>query len=194
MAPPLEFAEVDTPIGTFRVVYDGRSVKAVDLLERGLPQSAIPDGAIEHAGTLPVGSPPRQLHEYFSGKRRSFDVDVDPLGGAPFDRTVWSTLAAVPSGSTVSYAELARRAGHPGAARAVGGSMRRNPVPIIVPCHRVVGEDGTLTGFGLGLWRKRWLLDKEGSWPLRTKSAEGPVHPNQRTLDRATHRPRPAKA
>lgn len=194
MAPPLEFAEVDTPIGTFRVVYDGRSVKAVDLLERGLPESPLPEGAVEHEGTLPLNSPPRQLQEYFAGKRRSFDVAVEPLGGAPFDRDVWTALAVVPSGTTVSYGELARRAGHPGAARAVGGSMRRNPIPIIVPCHRVVGEDGTLTGFGLGLWRKRWLLDKEGAWPLRARSAEGPTHPNQRTLDRTAHRPRSAKA
>ncbi len=193
MAPPLEFAEVDTPIGTFRVVYEGRSVKSVDLLERGLPQSPIPEGATEHAGSLPPGSPPRQLREYFAGKRQAFEVVVEPFSGAPFDRDVWSALAAVPSGSTVSYGELARRAGHPGAARAVGGSMRRNPVPIIVPCHRVVGEDGTLTGFGLGLWRKRWLLDKEGAWPLRARSAEGPAHPHQQTLERATHRPRPAK-
>jgi methylated-DNA-[protein]-cysteine S-methyltransferase len=194
MAPPLEYAEVDTPIGTFRVVYEGRSVKAVDLLERGLPQSPIPEGATEHAGTLPPGSPPRQFHEYFSGKRRSFDVAVEPLDGAPFDRAVWTALSAVPSGATVSYGELARRAGYPGAARAVGGSMRRNPVPIIVPCHRVVGEDGTLTGFGLGLWRKRWLLDKEGAWPLKARSAEGPTNPHQRTLDRAMARPRSAKA
>jgi methylated-DNA-[protein]-cysteine S-methyltransferase len=194
MSPPLEFAEVDTPIGTFRVVYDGRSVKAVDLLERGLAQAAVPEGAARHEGTLPTGSPPRQLREYFTGKRRSFEVAVEPFAGASFDRDVWTALARVPSGSTVSYGELARRAGHPGAARAVGGSMRRNPIPIIVPCHRVVGEDGTLTGFGLGLWRKRWLLDKEGSWPLRARSAEGPTNPHQRTLDRAGSRPRSARA
>jgi len=193
MAPPLEFAEVDTPIGTFRVVYDGRSVKAVDLLERGLPQNPIPGGAVRREGALPTGSPPRQFREYFSGKRKTFDVAVEPFDGAAFDRDVWSALAAVPSGSTVSYGELARRAGHPGAARAVGGSMRRNPVPIIVPCHRVVGEDGTLTGFGLGLWRKRWLLDKEGSWPLKARSAEGPTNPHQRTLDRPGPKARAAR-
>jgi len=194
MAPPLEFSEVDTPIGTFRVVFDGRAVRAVDLLERGLPQSPVPEGAREHVGALPRSSPPRQLHEYFAGKRHSFDVEVAPLDGAPFDRAVWGALAAVPSGSTVSYGELARRAGYPGAARAVGGSMRRNPIPIIVPCHRVVGEDGTLTGFGLGLWRKRWLLDREGAWPLRARSAEGPMNPHQRTLDRAAPRARTARA
>ena len=96
---------------------------------------------------------------------------------------MYKILQKVPPGQVVTYGELAKRSGHSGAARAVGGSMHRNPIPIIVPCHRVVGENGSLTGFGLGLWRKRWLLDMEGAWPIRSKTVEGPRGKSQRTLD-----------
>ena len=94
----------------------------------------------------------------------------------------------------MTYGELARRAGFPGAARAVGGSMGRNPIPIVIPCHRVIGESGSMQGYGLGLWRKRWLLDHEGAWPLRSRSAEGPRPGGQRTLDGppSHHGPKPA--
>lgn len=179
----VEFADVSTPIGTFRVVYEGRSVRSVDLLERGVDQVGVPVGARPRRPPFAAGSPPRELAEYFRGRRALFDLEVEPFTGTDFDRTVWKALARVPPGSTVTYAELARRSGHPGAARAVGGAMRRNPIPIIVPCHRVVGSGGSLTGFGLGLWRKRWLLDREGAWPLRSRSAEGPTSRAQRTLD-----------
>ena len=91
----------------------------------------------------------------------------------------------------MTYGELARRAGFPGAARAVGGAMARNPIPIVIPCHRVVGRSGSMQGYGMGLWRKRWLLDHEGSWPLRSRSAEGPRPGGQRTLD-AIPRSRPS--
>ncbi|HYK93189.1 MAG TPA: methylated-DNA--[protein]-cysteine S-methyltransferase [Thermoplasmata archaeon] len=179
----VEFADVPTPIGSFRVVYEGRAVHSVDLLERGLDQVGVPVGARQRRPPFSAGSPPRELGEYFRGKRSSFDLVLDPSLGTEFDRQVWTILSRVPAGSTVTYADLARRAGHPGAARAVGGAMRRNPIPIIVPCHRVVGSAGDLTGFGLGLWRKRWLLDHEGAWPLKTRSVEGPRGRSQRTLD-----------
>ena len=183
MAPPQEVAEVPTPIGTFRVVYDGPTVQAVDLLERGLAVGPTPSNARQRKAPFPKGSPPKQLQEYFQGRRRQFDVSVDLAVASSFDSSVYSALQKVPPGEVVTYGELARRAGHSGAARAVGGSMHRNPVPIIVPCHRVVGENGSLTGFGLGLWRKRWLLDKEGAWPIRSRSVEGPRGHGQRTLD-----------
>jgi methylated-DNA-[protein]-cysteine S-methyltransferase len=185
MAGRVEFSDVTTPIGTFRIVYQGTSVRVVDLLENGLPQSGLPPGAGRRKPPYPRGSPPRQLQEYFRGDRRSFEVDVDPDSASGFDRKVWGVLRQVPAGQTVTYGELARRSGFTGAARAVGGSMRRNPIPIVIPCHRVVGEGGSITGFGLGLWRKRWLLDHEGSWPLRARSAEGPRPHGQRTLEAA---------
>ena len=183
MAPPKEVAEVPTPIGTFRVVYEGQTVHAVDLLERGLAVPAPPSEARRRKAPFPKGSPPKQLQEYFQGRRRDFEVSVDLPVASEFDHSVYAALQRVAPGEVVTYGELARRAGHAGAARAVGGSMHRNPIPIVVPCHRVVGENGSLTGFGLGLWRKRWLLDKEGAWPIRSRSAEGPRGKSQRTLD-----------
>ena len=103
-----------------------------------------------------------QLQEYFAGRRRTFTVPL-ALDGTPIQRRVWEHLQRVGYGTTVSYAELARRVGRPGGARAVGHANARNPVAVIVPCHRVVGTDGALTGYGGGLPAKRWLLEIEGA-------------------------------
>ena len=183
MTEPVEFADVPTQIGTFRIAYQGTTVRVVDLLEQGRKQTGTPIGAVRRKPPFPAASPPRQLQEYFRGRRAAFDLDVDPDTTSDFDRKVWKMLRAVPAGRTISYSELARRSGHAGSARAVGGAMARNPIPIVIPCHRVVGTEGSITGFGLGLWRKRWLLDLEGAWPIRSRSAEGPSHRGQRTLD-----------
>jgi methylated-DNA-[protein]-cysteine S-methyltransferase len=185
----VDYADVPTPIGTFRVVYQGPSVRVVDLLENGISQTGLPPGAIRHKPPFPAGSPPRQMQEYFRGKRTGLDVEPDPDSDSSFDRAVWKALCQVPAGRTVTYGELARRAGFPGAARAVGGAMARNPIPIVIPCHRVIGTGGAITGFGLGLWRKRWLLDHEGAWPIRSRSAEGPRPRGQRTLDQLLEPP-----
>jgi methylated-DNA-[protein]-cysteine S-methyltransferase len=104
----------------------------------------------------------RQLAEYFVSARTRFDLPLDPIGSA-FQRRVWDALGAIPYGTTLSYSELARRLGDPLATRAVGAANARNPIPIIVPCHRVIGAHGELTGFGGGLDRKRWLLEHEGA-------------------------------
>ena len=103
-----------------------------------------------------------QLTEYFDGTRESFDLPLD-AGGSPFERRVWDLLRTIPYGTTTSYGALARRLGDPRATRAVGAANGKNPIPIIVPCHRVVGARGDLTGFGGGLDRKRWLLEHEGA-------------------------------
>ena len=190
MAERLQFSDLSTPIGMFRIAYLGSSVQVVDLLENGVPQTGLPKGAVRRGPPFPAASPPRQLREYFQGTRKNFDLEVEPDTASAFDRAVWKELREVPSGYTVTYGELAKRVGYPGAARAVGGAMRRNPIPIVIPCHRVVGEGGAITGFGLGLWRKRWLLDHEGAWPLRSRSAEGPRPHGQRTLDALTEPPK----
>jgi methylated-DNA-[protein]-cysteine S-methyltransferase len=104
----------------------------------------------------------RQLAEYFARSRTTFDLPLDAVGSV-FQRRVWDALRAIPYGTTVSYSELARRLGDSRATRAVGAANGRNPIPIIVPCHRVVGARGELTGFGGGLDRKRWLLEHEGA-------------------------------
>jgi len=104
----------------------------------------------------------RELAEYFAGRRKRFTVALDPQGSA-FQRSVWKQIAKVGYGDTLSYGELARRAGHPGSARAAGAATGRNPIGIIVPCHRIVGSDGSLTGYAGGLARKRALLALEGA-------------------------------
>lgn len=104
----------------------------------------------------------RELDEYFAGSRQQFDLRLAPTG-TPFQLAVWAQLRRIPCGGTITYGELAQRVGRPGAARAVGAAVGRNPISIIVPCHRVVGADGTLTGFAGGLDRKRALLAIEQS-------------------------------
>lgn len=101
-----------------------------------------------------------QLEQYFAGERTEFDLELDPAG-TPFERRVWDELRAIPYGETTSYAEIARRIGRPGASRAVGRANGRNPIAVIVPCHRVIGSDGSLTGYAGGIEMKRALLDLE---------------------------------
>jgi methylated-DNA-[protein]-cysteine S-methyltransferase len=131
---------------------------------RGLTALLFPGGAdrLDEDTHDPAALSPAttQLDEYFTGKRRAFDLPLD-LVGTPFQQRVWHELGRIPYGSTVSYTELARRVGRPGIVRAVGAAVGRTPVPIIVPCHRVLGVDGALTGYGGGLERKRALLDLE---------------------------------
>jgi methylated-DNA-[protein]-cysteine S-methyltransferase len=104
----------------------------------------------------------RQLGEYFDGVRREFDLPLAPRG-TPFQQQVWQSLRGIPYGETISYASLATRIGRPSAVRAVGAANGRNPLPIVVPCHRVIGADGSLTGFGGGLPTKQFLLQLEGA-------------------------------
>jgi methylated-DNA-[protein]-cysteine S-methyltransferase len=106
----------------------------------------------------------RELAEYFAGDRRDFDVPVGPPG-TPFQQAVWAELRRVPYGTTTTYGALAARLGSPGAVRAVGSANGRNPVAVLVPCHRVVGSDGNLRGYAGGVERKRALLDLERSGP-----------------------------
>ncbi len=103
----------------------------------------------------------RELAEYFAGERKRFGVALSPEG-TPFQRSVWKAIATVGFGETITYGELARRAGHPGSARAAGAATGRNPIGIIVPCHRIMGANGALTGYAGGLSRKRALLALEG--------------------------------
>jgi len=115
-------------------------------------------------GASEVLAPAReQLEEYFANVRTTFDLPLE-AAGSPFERRVWAMLRDIPYGTTTSYGVLARRLGEPNASRAVGAANGRNPIPIIVPCHRVVGARGELTGFGGGLDRKLWLLEHEGSY------------------------------
>ena len=115
----------------------------------------------------------RQLEEYFAGRRTVFEVPL-ALEGTAFQLEVWGALRGIPFGRTVSYGEIARKIGRPAAARAVGAADGANPVSIIIPCHRVIGADGRLTGYGGGLERKEWLLRHEQAW-AGTAGGAGPA-------------------
>jgi len=105
-----------------------------------------------------------QIEEYFKGDRKAFCLPLTPRG-TEFQQRVWQALEQIPYGEVVSYGDIARAIGKPGAARAVGGANNKNPIAIIIPCHRVIGQDGSLTGYGSGVWRKEWLLSHEKGAP-----------------------------
>ncbi len=152
------FAPVPSPLGELCVVVaaDGR-LAAVRL--PGKPPE-LPSDAVADPGRCAAAV--RQLTEYFAGRRTAFDLALAPHG-TPFQLAAWRALQTIPFGATVSYGEQARRLGRPTAVRAIGAANGRNPLPIVVPCHRVVGGDGRLVGFGGGLAAKRWLLDHEAA-------------------------------
>jgi len=124
-------------------------------------RSAMPDGERFRPDRPPLPEVRRQLAEYFAGARRAFALPLAPAG-TEFERRVWQALGAIPYGETRSYAEIAQAIGHPAACRAVGRANGRNPIAIVIPCHRVIGSDGSLTGYSGGLDLKRFLLDLEG--------------------------------
>jgi methylated-DNA-[protein]-cysteine S-methyltransferase len=155
----LTYDVVPTPIDRLIVASDGSAIVGVWMA------NAAPDDEswADRRGTDDLLVEAReQLTEYFAGHLRTFDVPLAP-NGTDFQRRVWSALREIPFGTTISYAELARRVSSVAAVRAVGAANGRNPIPIIVPCHRVIGSDGSLTGFGGGLPRKQWLLRHEGA-------------------------------
>ncbi len=143
---------IETPIGPLTAVLDDDG-KLTQLTFRSLSSGS--------ESRDPVGRVAHQLSEYFAGQRRVFDLPL-ALHGTEFQLAVWNELLRVPYGDTITYAELARRIGRPAAIRAVGAANGANPIPVIVPCHRVIGSDGTLTGYGGGIERKQWLLAHEG--------------------------------
>lgn len=146
---------VDSPIGPLRISASARGICEVSFGAGGRAQrNGRPRGLAREAA--------RQLQDYFAGKRTTFDLPLD-FGTAPaFSKAVWRRIAQIPHGATIAYGDIAARIGRPKASRAVGRATGANPVAIIVPCHRVIGKDGSLTGFGGGMDRKRWLLRHEG--------------------------------
>ncbi len=154
---------VTTPVGELVLVASDTGLREIRL---PLPPRG-PAPPAEEASDHPVlREAARQLDEYFRGARREFDLPLDP-GGSPFQRQVWDCLLTIPYGGTDTYGGLAARIGRRGAARAVGGANGANPLPIVVPCHRVVGASGALTGYAgpaeEGIAIKRWLLGHEAA-------------------------------
>lgn len=158
------YTEFSSPVGRLRLHGTDTVLTGVFMeMHHGKPlakPAAVRDAA-------PFRGARQQFEEYFAGERREFSLVLD-MNGTDFQRRVWGALREIPYGRTISYGELARRIGNPGAVRAVGLANGRNPISIIVPCHRVIGADGTLTGYGGGLDRKKFLLDLEGSVAKRS--------------------------
>lgn len=161
------FTEMACPLGTLVLESDGRALTRVRF-----PGEAAGDGdAARIRDPEPFTAAVAQLQEYFAGTRRRFELPLAPRG-TPFQLKVWRELLKIPYGRTITYAELAHRAGNDKACRAVGAANGRNPLPIVVPCHRVIGADGSLTGFGGGIDAKRRLLEMEGAdGPWRAAAA-----------------------
>jgi methylated-DNA-[protein]-cysteine S-methyltransferase len=151
------YTTMESPIGELLLVGDGETLSGLYMQDGRKPKRIATDWS---ESDTPFADVKRQLEEYFAGERTTFDVPLAPKG-APFEREVWHALQEIPYGETVSYGEIARRVGQPTAARAVGTANGRNPISVIVPCHRVIGADGSLTGYGGGLERKRLLLELE---------------------------------
>jgi methylated-DNA-[protein]-cysteine S-methyltransferase len=153
------YRQLSSPLGKLFLTSDGQALT-------GLFMTKLADGSAPEVTSnwkqddAPLREAVAQLTAYFEGEVASFDLELN-LEGTPFQRRVWQELCNIPYGSAISYAELARRIGRPGSSRAVGGANGRNPISIIVPCHRVIGADGGLGGYGGGLDRKRWLLEHE---------------------------------
>jgi len=145
----------NSPIGVLEITESDEGVTSVLFVENHSAISIIPPGLEDCVN---------QLDEYFNRRRREFTVKLD-LRGTDFQKQVWRELAKIPYGKTVSYRDIARAIGASQAVRAVGSANGHNPISIIIPCHRVIGSDGSLTGYGGGLWRKEWLLNFEHGLP-----------------------------
>jgi methylated-DNA-[protein]-cysteine S-methyltransferase len=153
----IHYDEMPSPVGRLLLVADHEGLRQIRFERERHPRAAA-DHWVRSRDALAFAR--GQLEQYFAGERQRFALPLHPLG-TPFQLGVWEELGRIPYGVTISYGELARRIGQPAAVRAVGAANGRNPLPIVLPCHRVIGSDGSLTGFGGGLPTKRFLLALE---------------------------------
>ncbi len=149
----METTHIKTPLGIAKIVGDEYGISEISISEEGEVSSIVPT-VLQEAVI--------QLNDYFEGKRNDFTFKLNPLG-TEFQQKVWKGLLEIPSGKTISYLELSKKLGDVKAIRAVASANGKNPLWIVVPCHRVIGTDGSLTGYAGGLWRKKWLLEHENS-------------------------------
>jgi methylated-DNA-[protein]-cysteine S-methyltransferase len=148
-----------TPLGTAKIIGDSEGIQSISVLDEDIETSSIiPEYAKDCV---------QQLAEYFDGKRVEFDLKLNPQGTV-FQQTVWKELLNIPYGKTRTYLEQTKQIGDPKAIRAVASANGKNPIWIVVPCHRVIGSDGSLTGYAGGIWRKKWLLAHEN--PVKQQS------------------------
>lgn len=147
----MEIVFIQTPLGIAKIVGDENGISVISILSEGNSTTKIPKNLKECVS---------QLKEYFEGQRNHFDFKMNPQG-TDFQQKVWQELLNIPFGKTMSYLDLSKKLGDVKAIRAVASANGRNPLWIVVPCHRVIGTDGSLTGYAGGLWRKKWLLEHE---------------------------------
>ena len=155
----MEIAHINTPLGIAKLEGDESGLVAVTVLDEVADSTNIIPEVLEDAAY--------QLQEYFDGKRETFDLELNPQG-TDFQKRVWDGLLQIPFGKTISYLDLSKTLGDVKAIRAVAAANGRNPLWVIIPCHRVIGSDGSLTGYASGLHRKKWLLDHES--PVKQQS------------------------
>jgi methylated-DNA-[protein]-cysteine S-methyltransferase len=147
----MQTAFINTPLGTAKIKGDENGISLISILQEGEVSKVIP---------LELKTAVKEIHEYFEGNRLKFNFLMNPKG-TDFQKKVWKALLEIPYGKTISYLELSKQIGDVKAIRAVASANGKNPLWIVVPCHRVIGSDGSLTGYAGGLWRKKWLLDHE---------------------------------
>ncbi|MEP6632950.1 MAG: methylated-DNA--[protein]-cysteine S-methyltransferase [Luteimonas sp.] len=157
----MQFTRMGSPVGELLLAADDEGLRIIEFSPHRFPRATDDWRAGENAALRAARA---QLTQYFAGQRREFDLPLAPQGTV-FQCAVWWTLAKIPYGATRSYAQIATHLGKPTATRAVGAANGRNPLPIVLPCHRVIGADGSLTGFGGGLPAKQFLLELEGALP-----------------------------
>ena len=147
----METVAINTPLGIAQITGDANGITQISVIDEGDVSSEIPTG-LQNAVT--------ELNDYFQGKRTHFDFKLNPKG-TEFQQKVWQAILEIPYGKTCSYMDLSKKLGDVKAIRAVASANGKNPLWIVVPCHRVIGTDGSLTGYAGGLWRKKWLLEHE---------------------------------
>jgi methylated-DNA-[protein]-cysteine S-methyltransferase len=173
----MKYCLLPSPLGKVVVAGDGEGLRWLEFQRRRDGAFRIPRDWEEDPSFPLFRRMGEQLEEYFDGRRRSFSLPLAP-SGTPFQKRVWAKLQEIPYGKTISYSELARRAGRPSAIRAAGAANGKNPISIVIPCHRVVGKSGSLTGYGGGLAKKRALLELEGALlPTHLRPGLPRVHP-----------------
>jgi methylated-DNA-[protein]-cysteine S-methyltransferase len=180
----IHYSEIDSPVGLLILKSEGEALTGIYMsgpyMDAPSQMPADLHRWTHDPAAAPLRETARQLEEYFAGERHDFDLPLR-FDGTDFQKRAWRNLLDIPYGKTRSYGEQAERIGNPKASRAVGLANGRNPIPIVVPCHRVIGANGSLTGFGGGLARKRWLLAHE-----RRHMSGGSAHV-QRDLELVEH-------
>jgi methylated-DNA-[protein]-cysteine S-methyltransferase len=171
----LKYHCIQSPVGILKIVVNDHALLAILWENEKLGRIRL-DSMLEERGNARILEAEKQLNDYFSRRRKVFDIPVETIG-TPFQQKVWEALRKIPYGTTCSYKDIALKIGHPNAVRAVGTAIGRNPISIMIPCHRVIASDGSLAGFAGGLDRKKMLLDIESSFPIYSDK-KGVSHDN----------------